>query len=243
LNNTESWWKLIREDLIDPASKEDRASSKQEGKKLVTEDDDNPDFVKFKKNMDVATILHERIADKYHPNTYAYYAADLKQLAWNEVHWKSESSFVVDLKAASVSHDDFNGTLNLYVEENGLRRDRTQTLKSSLEGPAQRRSISSTATNIVEINGIASTSAGNKAKYRFRIQKPEGPGDGTVPEESGAAPTSLITQIFRHEGKAKGHESYDHQSSYKAKIAQSVTLYSIIKIVAQSDWLKNNLCR
>jgi hypothetical protein len=73
------------------------------------------------------------------------------------------------------------------------------------------------------------------------IDKGRGPGDGTVPAESGAAPTKHVLQIFRHEGEAGRHTSYDHQYSYKADIAQAATLYSIGRIVADSDWLKSNL--
>jgi hypothetical protein len=149
--------------------------------------------------MSAARELHNLIEEKYHPQTYAYYAADREKLAWNEVHWKSEIPVYGDLKNALLKDDDFNGTVSLSFEE----RD----------------------------------------KYQFEIQKAKGPGDGTVPAESGLAPTPHVIQIFRHEGKEKGHESYDHQNSYKAKVAQAVTLYSIIKIVANSSWLKQNLSK
>jgi pimeloyl-ACP methyl ester carboxylesterase len=199
LNNSENWWKLVKEELIDPAGREEMEKAKREGKELVGEDGDLSDFPKFVKNMALAEELHDLINDKYHANTYAYYAADPKQLAWNEVHWKSDDSVGGDLKAALLSDDDCNGTVTLSFKD--------------------------------------------KSKYRFQIQKAKGPGDGTVPEESGAAPTPHVVQIFRHEGKEKGHESYDHQNSYNAKIAQASTLYSIVKIVAESDWLQQNLAK
>ena len=139
------------------------------------------------------------IEDKYHSNTYAYYAADPKRLSWNEVNWRSEKIIDGDFKAALIADDDLNGTVQLSFKE----------------------------TN----------------KHGLKIQKAQGPGDGTVPAESGSAPTPHVVQIFRHEGKEKGHESYDHQDSYKAELAQAVTLYSIIKIVAESNWLKQNLSK
>lgn len=199
LNNSENWWKLIKEELIDPAGKEEREKARRDGKEPVEEDADNPDFYKFRSNMDAARKLHDWIENKYHMNTYAYYGADPKQLSWNEVHWKAEKSVDGDIKSALLADDDFNGTVSLSFKE--------------------------------------------KSKFRFEIQKGLGPGDGTVPAESGAAPTPHAVQIFRHEGRAKGHESYDHQNSYKAKIAQAVTLYSIIKIAADSSWLKQNLSK
>ncbi|KQV45702.1 triacylglycerol lipase [Massilia sp. Root335] len=196
LNNSESWWRLVKEDLIDPAGKEEREKSRQQGRKVVGENSDKPDFLRFQRNMDAAFKLHNLIEDKYHPNTYAYYGADPAQLAWNEVHWKGGKMIDGDLKLGLLTEDDLNGMVQLSF---------------------------------------------GRSKNSFEIQKPKGPGDGTVPAESGAAPTPHVVQIFRHEGKSKGHESYDHQSSYKAKIAQAVTLYSIVKIVADSTWLKENL--
>jgi hypothetical protein len=52
-----------------------------------------------------------------------------------------------------------------------------------------------------------------------------------------------VVQIFRHEGTATGHKSYDHQKSYHADVVQATTLYSITRMVADSDWLKANLCK
>jgi hypothetical protein len=199
LNNSESWWKLIKEDLIDPAGKKEREGARRDGKEIVEEDNLHSDFNKFKTNMRAASELHDLIEEKYHLYTYAYYAADREKLAWNEIHWKSEATVNGDLKNALLKDDDFNGTISLSFKE--------------------------------------------KDKYQFEIQKAKGPGDGTVPAESGFAPTPYAVQIFRHEGKEKGHESYDHQNSYKAKIAQAVTLYSIIKIVVGSSWLQQNLSK
>ena len=197
LNNSQSWWKLIKEELIDPAGREEREKARKGGGKLVEENAGNSDFEKFQTNMDIAHDLQDLIDSKYHPNTYAYYAADPKRLSWNEVHWKAEKAIDSDIKAASLIGDDLNGTIQL--------------------------------------------SFGEKRKHQFEIQGAKGPGDGTVPAESGSAPTLHVIQIFKHEGKEKGHESYDHQNSYKAKLAQGVTLYSIAKIVAGSSWVKQNL--
>lgn len=55
----------------------------------------------------------------------------------------------------------------------------------------------------------------------------------------GAAPKPHVVQLFKHEGKRKGHESYDHQFSYNAPISQAVTLYSIIRIVSSSKLVAN----
>lgn len=239
LNNSESWWKLVKEELIDPAARAEREKAKREGKEVVEENRKQSDFKKFKRNMDVANELHDLIQDKYHANTYAYYAADPKQQAWNEVHWKSDEAIGGDIKAALLSDDDSNGTVKLTVVETGSDKLRVQPHQEPIHSTPD----SFIEPNVVQVNGRLNRSFEEKSKYRFQIQKAKGPGDGTVPEESGSAPTPHVVQIFRHEGKDKGHESYDHQNSYNAKIAQAATLYSIVKIVAESDWLQQNLSR
>jgi pimeloyl-ACP methyl ester carboxylesterase len=196
LDNSDNWWKLVREELIDPAGREERERARRAGKELVEENPGESDFKRFRTNMDVARSLHTLIANKYHPSTYAYYGADPKHPAWNEVHWKCGRLVDGDLKTASLADDDFNGSLRLSIR--------------------------------------------GKSEHVLEIQPALGSGDGTVPAESGSAPTPHVVQIFRHEGKAKGHETYDHQDAYKAKLAQSVTLYSIVRIVADSEWIKHS---
>jgi hypothetical protein len=72
---------------------------------------------------------------------------------------------------------------------------------------------------------------------RLEIEGQNLPGDGTVPEFSGQAPKPFVKQIFRHEGKAKGHVSYDHQGSYGNDFTAGLTLYSIAKLTLASGIL------
>ncbi|NUT62860.1 alpha/beta hydrolase [Herbaspirillum sp. C9C3] len=194
LNNSADWWKLVREDLVDPAGREDEERARREGKVLVQEDRESSDFDQFKDNMDIARTLHQLIEDRYHPNTYAYYAADPQRPAWNEINWKCAPMVPGDPAKAQLAEDDLNGMLELRFGEYHL--------------------------------------------HYFTLQNGTGPGDGTVPAESGGAPKSHVVQIFKHEGKLKSHDSYDHQFSYNAKIGQAVTLHSIVRIVSTSANLK-----
>ncbi len=194
LNNSLDWWKLVQEDLIDPAGREDRERAEREGKVAVPKNPPTRDFDKFAKRMDAALTLHQQIEDSYHPNTYAYYAADPQRPAWNEINWKCGPLVPDDPAKARMEIDDLNGMLELRFAEHHL--------------------------------------------HYFKLQNGTGPGDGTVPMESGGAPKPHVVQIFKHEGKLQSHDSYDHQFSYNAKIAQAVTLYSIIKIVCSSANLK-----
>ncbi|MNN57864.1 hypothetical protein D3C81_1728750 [compost metagenome] len=66
-------------------------------------------------------------------------------------------------------------------------------------------------------------------------------GDGTVPTDSGLAPSRAgITASFRHGNLGKGgrntHPGYNHQESYNDPRAQWATLYSIAKLALKADW-------
>jgi pimeloyl-ACP methyl ester carboxylesterase len=197
-NSPQAWWRMVKEELIDPAGREKREEAQREGKKAVEDSEDRSDFMKFVTVMEEAKKFHTLIEDKYHPNTYAHYAADAGQPSWNEVHWKCRKHIASEYTAAELLDDDLNGEVKIRVGE---------------------------------------------ADYSFEIQGQTGPGDGTVPEESGSAATPHVVQIFRHEGRATGHTSYDHQKSYEADVVQAATLYAIARMVADSDWLKANLCK
>lgn len=197
-NKADSWWRLVKEELIDPAGKEDREKARKAGKKVAESAADQSDFKRFIKIMDQARELHDVIEDKYHPVTYASYADDRDRSSWNEVRWHSIRAVDGDCRNAALVDDDLNGSVKIRMGD---------------------------------------------VEHEFAIMGQAGAGDGTVPAESGSAPTSHVTQIFRHQGLAGGHISYDHQGSYKADVVQAVTLYSIARMAADSDWLKANLHR
>ncbi len=198
-NSQDSWWRLVKEELINPLGREGRQKRQRVGSDSGLGDEEVEDFSTYALHMDAARKLHDIIEGRYHPNTYASYAADAGQPSWNEVVWQSAKPLSSDIRAAQTIDDDLNGEVTIKVGER---------------------------------------------KCVLEIDEPRGPGDGTVPAESGAAPTPFkeVIQIFRHEGQAKGHQSYDHQYSYQHELVQAVTLYSIVKIVSGSDWLKQNAC-
>jgi hypothetical protein len=144
LNNSQDWWKLVREDLIDPAGKEDADRARREGKVFASKKPPIQDFNQFAENMKFARTLHKQIEDRYHPNTYAYYAADPQQPAWNEICWKCGPMVPGDPAKARLQKDDLNGMLELRFGERHL--------------------------------------------HYFTLKNGTGPGDGTVPAESGGAP-------------------------------------------------------
>ncbi|WP_426344108.1 esterase/lipase family protein [Pseudoduganella sp. R-32] len=88
-----------------------------------------------------------------------------------------------------------------------------------------------------DLNGAVKVKFGEQV-CELEIAGRDLPGDGTVPELSGQAPKPFVKQIFRHEGKLKGHFSYDHQGSYSNDFTAGLTLYSIVKLTLSSGVLK-----
>jgi len=87
-----------------------------------------------------------------------------------------------------------------------------------------------------DLNGAVKVKFGEEV-CELEISGQDLPGDGTVPELSGQAPKPFVKQIFRHEGKQKGHTSYDHQGSYSNDFTAGLTLYSIVKLTLESGIL------
>lgn len=196
-NEAHAWWRLIKEELINPAKLDESGEPMKEGKDEFS-DAVTSNFKRYVQRFQIVRELHDLIDGKYHPNTYAFYAADAKRPAWNEVCWRGSNPGLADLQSAPTVDDDLNGTVRLKLGAH---------------------------------------------EVDYQIAAAKGPGDETVPAESGAAPTPHVVQMFRHEGKAKGHDSYEHQFAYSSKLTQAVTCYSIVKIVAGSDWLQKNKCQ
>ncbi|WP_454732679.1 MULTISPECIES: hypothetical protein [Cupriavidus] len=90
-------------------------------------------------------------------------------------------------------------------------------------------------------NGKLRTSSG----LSLTIGTPDCPGDGTVPDLSGAAPGKAgIALSFAHGQGNRGERNskfcYDHQGSYGDKHLRSLysTMFAIIKIAQQAQWHK-----
>lgn len=90
-----------------------------------------------------------------------------------------------------------------------------------------------------DLNGTLKVKFGENL-CKLEIAGQDLPGDGTVPELSGQAPKAHVKQIFRHEGKRKGHVSYDHQGSYSNDFTTGLALYSIVKLTLESGILRED---
>lgn len=185
-NNPNHWWRLIKEELLDPA------------KLTATSSITNPNtsgspvWDSYLRRINKVGAFHDDLTGQYHPVTYAYYAADPKQPSWRQASWSYWNKDVTDPTEGAIKDDDLTGKVNAMVGE--------QEMVCTMDGP-------------------------------------DGIGDGTVPAYSAAAQTAHTVQIFKHEGKAKDHFSYDHQHSYGNEMTQALTLYTIIKIAVTSSLL------
>jgi hypothetical protein len=66
---------------------------------------------------------------------------------------------------------------------------------------------------------------GSTIKFMHSVQ--DGPGDGTVPQQSGMGPGQGIKQLFRTRG-------YDHQGSYANESMLALTLQLIARIALEA---------
>lgn len=99
--NRSDWWRLVKTELINPAD-ETRAA----------EPYGDRDFKAFKKNLNLVEAFHADIKQKYHVNTYAFYAADPERRTWTHVRW-SASSPGRDFRSGQILSDDLNGKVTV----------------------------------------------------------------------------------------------------------------------------------
>lgn len=79
------WWGMIDETLIDPAG--------------LTEGTEQNPFQRYLSTLGTAMNFHDNLQLYSHPNTYAYYGADDKQIAFSNVRWVTRTQ--VPASAAS----------------------------------------------------------------------------------------------------------------------------------------------
>lgn len=146
------WWSMVSDRLINPAL-----------------DDDDDDY---KKKLDaewntyallmskVVQPFHEKIKDKYHANTYAFFGSSNDHKAYGNVTWTGKDD--MELLSRGKRHADFmRGKRTDWSE---IEEERT--VESKLFGTGLKSSI----------------------EQVYTISQPEERGDGTVPHRSGVAP-------------------------------------------------------
>lgn len=114
--NNKDWWRLVKEELIDPAGKDKKklgAGGSRDAQGV---------FGIYADNLEIARTFHSDIKHQYHPVTYAFYGADKHQATWNEVQWRT-SAETTGVSQGEMVDDDLNGTLHVKAGEKTVRLD------------------------------------------------------------------------------------------------------------------------
>lgn len=107
------WWALCHEQLINPLDKY---------KKTVDED-----WQRYVETVEtLVRPFHRAIANRYHPNTYAFYGDDTAHKTWGEVTWGRRYAAprfgpraIDDLAEGTVMHDTGRGTISVLTRSAG----------------------------------------------------------------------------------------------------------------------------
>lgn len=169
------------------------------------------DIQYFIKNILMAKQFHtdHMPYSYYHPNTYVSYLAKLK--AFETVTWE-----VV------------GGRQSANPKDTGRRiRDLTQ-IEPITDADINAHSLENDNTK----GGLDLRH--NKQVKHVEVQgQGEGRGDGTVPEDSGMAPSSFVTAIFE-----QGDNKHDHQESWSVPAARRMALYSVVMLAKEDKRVK-----
>ena len=164
-------------------------------------------WAQYLKNLRLAESFHDTLGDYYHSHSYVHYGADRKQAAWGNVIWQETGDWTGVQKASViasgiVSVDDALGHVTIKPQD----------------------SAQQTYTTWDRNGGIHTEFVG----WRGELKSADEPGDGTVPEVSGADPSKKAVFCAAMTG-------FKHQGSYQDPAAQELTLYCIARIAQESQ--------
>jgi hypothetical protein len=200
--NKKNWWGLVREEWLSPKNGEPIKWSK------------------FAENIQVAKQFHEELFGFYHPYTYVFYGAGANTDArafnsFNNIHWKM-SKGVQPRSGKPFSPDEVISLTHHQVREEG----------ANLIYVGGESEIVTTA-----ITGGGGFSTVETSFWELKCEKHDAYGDGTVPENSGAAPRRDAAKNISQQFKLFG---FDHEPAYKNATARQVTYYAITKLACKA---------
>jgi hypothetical protein len=190
------WWRLMTSEWIDPSA----YNLSPEALGSI--------WNNYLTRLEIADNFHNKLGAYYHPVTHAHYGADEEQKAWTTITWKSGD-------ASSSKNTDFE-------HENSLDKFKNKLDSASKIKNISNANILAAATEHENALGKIQISLG-EVNLNFHISHPDKPGDGTVPEISGAASASKAKFAAKMSG-------YDHQGSYQDQRVKDVTIYSVARI-------------
>lgn len=212
--NRDAWYRLVDEDVLDPADLHAGSDGNQKGwqppprteaefEKVQKDRQKKRDLAwgGFKDLLSVAKQFHNSVTNKgkeFHPCTYAYFGDDKEQRSYTSLHWIGSHAMAdIDeqaLKKGKRLGSSGKGTISVDFTPPGTRQDPLR----------------------------------NPYLVHFDMSAKDSAGDGTVPTCSSEAVEGYgLKATFRLKG-------FDHQKSYMSSDARHVTLYSIMQIVKEN---------
>lgn len=190
----DKWWGLVTEAWLAP---KDGESLKWKG---------------YMESLKLAKDFHADLGASYHPNTYVYYGADVKQPSFENMTWRIKPG----LRPDDATPPSLSSVLGMSPSQ--VRMDGTNP--EYVGGQTEVTAVSYGADSSVSVQ--------ETSYWELYGEMQDGAGDGTVPTSSGAAPLVQGASAVRQQFKLAG---FGHEKSYKDGTAQRATLYAITKIV------------
>ncbi|WP_287911129.1 hypothetical protein [Acinetobacter sp.] len=219
---TDTWWSMINMDFLDPAG---ILNAKMEN-------DGKTDIISYYiDNIKLVSDFHKKIADSYHPNTYAHYGRDEKHLAYNEILWSTDQILPIDTAEDLINYKGY--------AKHGAKKEEVVEQQVEAAPPTEEEIARTITLEPIVVTAPAHKgfehlfdqdsfrtivdTDGNQVTFNIRIM-PTSAGDGTVCAESGAdVEQRNLKQVFVMRG-------LDHAASYDDKNVHRSTIYSIAKI-------------
>ncbi|ROL90114.1 esterase/lipase family protein [Pseudomonas chlororaphis] len=201
-----AWWRLIDPLWINPAVNNTNTPAGQAGLQEA--------WNSYRRQLLEAKRFHTDLGSSYHPNTYTHYGADEGQMAFHRVTWNLQPQMISAYRQGLPATP---GPAPSSVHAIGLRMWRedyegTVYLINDAEGK-----------DMIMQHGMAVTRNTKGNAYVGELQDQDQAGDATVPAHS--AEDSARQAVF-----AARMTGFEHQGSYDNRMAQNVTLYSVLRI-------------
>lgn len=195
----DKWWGLVNDDWLKPKG----------GKPI--------DWKEYELNIKTAQQFHEKLAGKFHHNTFVFYGAgDGKQASFEKVTWS--------LRKGSDPGDGAKIGAPATVDLNHQRIRKEGAALMYVGGKTVQYFVPST--NFYTTSTMVTYETSN---WEVVCQMQDTVGDGTVPANSGASPRAIGGKSVRQQFRLKG---FSHEPAYHDEIAKCVAHYGVTKIAA-----------
>lgn len=198
------WWGLVKNEWLNPKS----------GTAI--------DWEEFEGNIKQARRFHERLAGKFHFNTYVFYGAGIgAQASFKNVTWTlrkgidpQDGKHVTAADAVSLDYRDTRdeGGSTIYVGGHKVEEF------IAVGAPPYMTPMSYETSH-----------------WKIICEKQDSNGDGTVPSISGASPRSTGKDSVRQQFRLQG---FSHEPAYQDPVARCVSHYCLTKIAALAKEFK-----